>query len=149
MLEIGSSAPDFEAEDSTGGKFRLSSLRGKKVVLYFFPKAFTGGCTIETKQLAALSPKLGEQGVQIVGVSVDEAGTQAKFATHCGASFPIVGDPTKEISRKYGVLSLVGLSKRATFFLDEQGVVQDVVVSLLPNPHLTRTRERYLSSPAA
>lgn len=147
MITKGSPAPDFEALDSNGQKFRLSQLRGKKVILYFFPKAFTGGCTIETKEFAKVAPQLAPKGVEVVGISVDTPETQTKFAESCGATFPIVGDRSKEVAKAYGVLSFVGMSKRTTFFIDEQGIVTDVVSTLLPNAHLARTRELYLPSP--
>ena len=146
MLAVGTLAPDFEAIDSRGQPFRLSSLRGQKVVLYFFPKAFTGGCTLETRQFAQLAPALSEQGVQVIGVSVDDAGTQHRFADHCGASFPIVSDSTKAIARSYGVLSFLGFSKRVTYFLDEAGTVQEAVAGMLPGPHVARTKARFLAA---
>jgi peroxiredoxin Q/BCP len=149
MIEIGTPAPDFESIDSRGKRFRLSDLRGKKVVLYFFPKAFTGGCTIETKQFAELSPSLSNRGVEVVGISVDSAETQTKFAAHCAANFPIVSDPSKVIARSFGVLSLVGFSKRVTFFIDEGGIVRDIVASMLPGPHLSRVRKEFLAADGA
>ena len=143
MIAVGDPAPEFTGRDSTGAEFRLSSLRGRKVVLYFFPKAFTAGCTRETRDFAGIAPGLAEQGVQVVGISVDTSETQRRFAEECGANFPIVGDPDKTIARSYGVLSLLGFAKRVTFFLDEQGVVRDSVQSILPGPHLHRTREQF------
>jgi thioredoxin-dependent peroxiredoxin len=147
VIAVGSPAPEFEGKDSKGETFRLSSLRGRQVVLYFFPKAFTGGCTLETRQLGALAPDLAAKGVQVVGVSVDSEETQHRFAAHCQASFPLVSDRTKSISRSYGVLSLLGFSKRVTFYLDESGVVRDVMTGMLPGPHLARTKARFLSPP--
>ncbi|MFZ0830170.1 MAG: peroxiredoxin [Thermoplasmata archaeon] len=142
MIGIGSAAPDFESMDSRGEKFRLSGLRGKKVVLYFFPKAFTGGCTMETKQFAEISPSLSSRGVEVVGISVDPAETQTRFAAHCAAPFPIVSDPSKAIARSYGVLSFIGFSKRVTFYIDEGGIVRDIVASMLPGPHVARARQQ-------
>ena len=147
MIGVGTTAPEFEGKASHGESFRLSSLRGKQVVLYFFPKAFTGGCTLETQRFAALAPELAAKGVEIVGVSVDPVETQGRFAEECHASFPIVSDSSKTIARAFGVLSILGMSKRVTFFLDETGVVRDVVSGLLPGPHLERARSRYLAGP--
>jgi thioredoxin-dependent peroxiredoxin len=144
MLAVGSEAPDFEGIDSRGERFRLSSLRGRSVVLYFFPKAFTGGCTLETQQFAVLEPALSGKGVQVVGVSVDSAETQKRFAEHCQAAFPIVSDADKSIARAYGILSLLGFSKRVTFFLDEAGVVRETVSGMMPGPHLAKAKARYL-----
>lgn len=145
MIEAGAPAPDFESLDSRGEKFRLSSLRGKKVVLYFFPKAFTTGCTIETKGFGEISPALAERGVHVVGVSVDEPATEAKFAAKCGVTFPIVGDPDKSIAKAYGVLSFIGITKRVTFFIDESGVIRDVVSGLMPGPHVDRAKTSFLA----
>ncbi|MCI4369197.1 MAG: peroxiredoxin [Thermoplasmata archaeon] len=144
MIATGSPAPDFEAVDSRGERFRLAGLRGKKVVLYFFPKAFTAGCARETRQFAEISHALADNGVEVVGISVDFAETQRRFAADCRATFPIVGDPSKAIARSYGVLSFIGVSKRVTFFIDEAGTVGDIVASALPGPHVARAKERYL-----
>jgi peroxiredoxin Q/BCP len=143
-VKVGVAAPDFESVDSRGATLRLSSFRGQSVILYFFPKAFTGGCTTETREFAEVAPALRERGVQVIGISVDTAETQAKFAVECKADFPIVADASKAIARSYGVLSFLGVSKRVTCFLDESGVVIDVVASMLPGPHVSRSKERFL-----
>lgn len=138
MLEKGATAPEFEAESSKGGLLKLSKMRGKKVVLYFFPKSFTSGCTRETHEFASAYPKLSGQGTEVIGVSVDTVDTQAKFANECGAGFPIIADPTKVIAKSYGVMSRFGVARRVTFLIDEQGRVQEVVESMLPSPHVER-----------
>jgi thioredoxin-dependent peroxiredoxin len=144
MIGPGDAAPDFQAADTSGRTFRFSSLRGRPVILFFFPKAFTAGCTAETRQFGELAPPLAEQGVQVVGISVDTSETLGRFQSHCAASFPLLSDASKEIARRYGVLSILGMSKRATFFVDAGGTVEEVVVSLLPGPHLRSARARYL-----
>lgn len=144
MIEVGTPAPDFEGIDSRGATFRLSSLRGRRVVLYFFPKAFTPGCTAETRQFSGLYPALADRGVEVVGVSVDPPETQRRFAEQCEAPFPIVGDPTREISTAYGVLSALGVSRRVTFYLDEGGIVREVVSGLLPGRHLRKAQGLFL-----
>jgi peroxiredoxin Q/BCP len=149
LIGIGRPAPDFESIDSRGETFRLSSLRGKKVVLYFFPKAFTGGCTMETKEFAEISPPLARRGVELVGISVDPVETQRRFAAECSAAFPIVSDASKAIARSYGVLSFIGFSKRVTFFIDERGIVLDVVASMMPGAHVSRARQRFLATDGA
>lgn len=145
MLRAGQVAPDFDALTSRGDRLRLSELRGAPVVLYFFPKAFTGGCTRETRQFAEMAPRLAARGVRIVGISVDTAETQSRFAAHCAASFPIVSDESRAIARAYGVLSALGFAKRVTFLIDDSGVVRDIVASLLPGPHSARARGRFLT----
>lgn len=144
-ISVGDVAPDFEAPTSQGGKLKLSGLRGKKVVLYFYPKAFTPGCTVGTQRFAEITPLLDQKGVQVIGISVDNANTQHKFAESCHANFPLVDDETKGISKSYGVLGMMGLAKRVTFFLDENGKVVDLVDAMRPAAHLDRTRERFLA----
>lgn len=149
MLATGMPAPDFETPASDGSRFRLSSLRGHRVILYFFPKAFAGGCTSETKGFGELAPGWAERGVRIVGISADAPETQRKFGAACAASFPILSDGSKAIARSYGVLSAFGFVRRVTFFIDESGTVQDVVAGLLPGPHLARAKERFGASGGA
>lgn len=136
MIAVGEPAPDFEAPDSAGRSLRLSSLRGRKVLLYFFPKAFTAGCAAETRQFGVLAPALAERGILVLGISVDPAETQRRFAVSCKATFPLLSDATKAISRSYGVLSVLGVAKRVSFLIDEAGVVRGTKSSVLPGPHL-------------
>jgi len=106
------------------------------VILYFFPKANTTGCTIETRGFAERYPAFQRSGFEVIGVSVDSDETQAAFGAKCSSEFPLVADPTKEIAQKYGVLGFLGVAKRVTFFLDGEGRVREVVEGMLPGPHL-------------
>jgi peroxiredoxin Q/BCP len=118
------------------------------VVLYFFPKAFTRGCAAETRGFADMYPELRARNVHLAGISVDSPESQRRFAEECRAEFPILPDRTKEIARAYGILGLLGMAKRVTFFVDSKGVVTDVVQSILPEPHLQRARDTFLASAA-
>jgi thioredoxin-dependent peroxiredoxin len=115
-------------------------------VLYFFPKAFTRGCAAETRGFSDLYPELQARNVQVAGISVDAPESQRRFADECRADFPMLPDRTKEIARAYGILGLIGLAKRVTFFVDTKGVVTDVVQSILPEPHLQRARDTFLAT---
>ncbi|MCQ4336131.1 MAG: peroxiredoxin [Sulfolobales archaeon] len=129
-MEVGSQAPDFEAE-STKGKIRLSDFKGKRVVLYFFPKAFTPGCTRETQKFAEMYEKFKELNAEVIGVSADKLSTQERFAQKYNALFPLVADPDLKIISTYGVLSESGKSaSRVTFVIDENGVVRAVIKGL-------------------
>jgi Peroxiredoxin len=88
VVQVGDPVPDLELE-TTAGKIRLSQLRGKKVVLYFFPKAFTMGCTRELKRFAELYEEFRKAGAEVIGVSVDGLETQRRFAEKYGARFPL------------------------------------------------------------
>lgn len=136
MLAVGAPAPDFSFHAPDGSTRTLSSYRGHPVVVYFFPKANTTGCTIETRGFAERYPRFQQQGLEVIGVSVDHADTQASFAQKCGSQFPMVGDDSKGIAKAYGVLGLLGVTKRVTFLLDRDLRVREVVEGMLPAPHL-------------
>lgn len=145
MLAAGESAPEFEGDTAAGARLRLSSLRGRSVILYFFPKAGTAGCTRESIGFAHYYSEFRAAGVEIVGVSVDEVGKQSKFTSECSLPFPLIADADKQIARRYGVLGVLGVARRVTFLLDGDGRVVEVVDTLLPGPHVRRARDRFLA----
>ncbi|MBW9140754.1 MAG: peroxiredoxin [Candidatus Aramenus sp.] len=129
-MEIGQEAPDFEAE-SNQGTVKLSSLRGKKVVLYFYPKSFTPGCTRELERFTELYSEFKQNNAEVVGVSVDSVSTQKRFAEKYNAPFPLVSDKEKKVATLYGVLNEKGTSaQRVTFVIDENGKVVAVLRNL-------------------
>jgi thioredoxin-dependent peroxiredoxin len=144
MIEPGSQAPDFDAPTSKGKNLKLSSLRGKPVILYFYPKAFTSGCAAETRAFGKMYPQLVAKGVEVVGVSVDDTDKQTAFAEDCHADFPLVADHDKNISKSYGVLGSFQVAKRVTFYIDPSGKVAEVVASAFPGAHTDKAVERYL-----
>jgi thioredoxin-dependent peroxiredoxin len=146
MIGAGAQAPDFEAPTSKGSNLVLSSLRGKSVILYFYPKAFTSGCAMETRTFGQMYPELSSQGVEVVGVSVDDVEKQSAFATDCQAEFPLVSDSNKAIAKSYGVLGTFGLAKRVTFYIDPAGKVSEVVESMRPGVHTEKAVKKYLSA---
>ena len=135
MLVPGDMAPDFEGTTASGSTLRLSSLRGRRVVLYFYPKAMTLGCTRESRAFAVQYPTLKAQGTEVIGVSVDDAGTQRTFQERCALPFPLIADVGGAISRRYGVLGAFGRARRVTFFLSADGRVDRIVRSMRPGPH--------------
>lgn len=144
MIDAGVQAPDFDAPSSKGHNLKLSSLRGKPVILYFYPKAFTSGCAMETRTFGQLYPKLSARGVEVVGVSVDDAEKQTAFAVDCKADFPLVSDQDRRIAESYGVLGSFKVAKRVTFYIDPSGKVSEVVDSPRPGPHTEKAVERFL-----
>jgi peroxiredoxin Q/BCP len=145
MTKTGDMAPEIVATTADGQPFRLSEWRGCYVVLYFYPKAFTRGCAAETRGFSTIYPQLRDRQVKLAGVSVDAPETQRRFADECHAEFPMIPDRAKSIAQSYGILGLIGLAKRVTFFIDPAGRVIDVVQSILPEPHLHRVRETLLA----
>ena len=127
MLKIGDQAPDFTATATDGRTVRLSELRGTRVVMYFFPKAFTTGCTIETRQFRDAYPELKALGVEVIGVSADSHETQCDFAAKENVSFPMIGDASRSIGKSYDALwPLLAVNQRITYVIDESGRIERV-----------------------
>jgi len=144
MIAAGDTAPDFTAPNQDGTPFRLSSLRGSPVVLYFYPKADTPGCTIESKGFRDVHAEFAAKKVHIVGVSVDDCPAQKAFAQKYGLPFPLVADSSKAVATAFGVLGPRGSARRVTFLIDPNGKVLEVVDASSPDPHLERARARFL-----
>lgn len=149
MLTVGAEAPDFTGLTSNGSSFTLSSLRGRPIVLYFYPKANTPGCTQEARGFTDHFSEFARAGVAVVGVSVDSVESQAKFQERCSIPYPLVADHDRSIAERYGVLGLFGVAKRVTFFLDPHGRVEDRLEGILPGPHVRRALERLSAHPSA
>lgn len=143
MIEVGALAPEFTGTTAEGAPFSLSSTRGRPLVLYFYPKASTAGCTREAREFTGVYDDLQRQGVAVVGVSVDSVGAQKRFADNCGIPFPLIADSDKAIARKYGVLGILGIARRVTFLVDATGHVAEVVEGILPGQHVQAARNRF------
>ncbi len=142
MVGVGEPAPEFAGRTAEGGSISLADFRGRPLILYFFPKANTAGCTAEAKGFASHFPEFQSAGVAVVGVSVDSEEAQQQFAADCALPFPLVADRDRAIARAYGTLGLLGFAKRTTFFIGADGRVEEVVQGMLPAPHVRRAVER-------
>lgn len=120
MLEVGSLAPEIDTVDQHGRPLRLSEqVRRLCAVLYFFPKAFTPGCTRETEAFRDNYNELHLAGASVIGVSTDDGETQCRFADSLKAPFPMLSDPNGQIAAAYDVRwPLIGLAKRVTYIVD-------------------------------
>lgn len=128
MIRVGDQAPDFSAIDCQGRPVRLSDFRGRRTVLFFFPKAFTLGCTIENRAFRDNHALIRSLGAELIGVSVDKVQRQCEFAEKENLRFALIGDESKEIGRAYGVLwPVLAIDRRATFILDPGGRVENVI----------------------
>ena len=142
MVKVGDTAPDFTAADDTGSGFTLGSLRGSKVVLYFYPKDNTPGCTQEACDFRDLSPALARKNSVVIGVSTDSVRSHQKFKSKYSLPFTLVADPEREIVNKYGVWvekknygrSYMGVA-RTTFVIDEEGGVEGVFENVKVKGH--------------
>ena len=136
-LKAGDAAPEFSLVGSDGKTHKLSDHKGKQaVVLAWFPKAFTGGCTLECKSLAANGDKIRKYDVAYFMASVDpvegEKGNKA-FAESEKADFPMLSDPTKEVAGAYGVLNPErGVASRWTFYIDKNGTIAAIDKAVKP-----------------
>jgi len=127
----GQAAPDFTAPRTGGGEFRLSDLRGKSaVVLYFYPKDETPGCTAEACAFRDSYEIFVDAGAEVVGVSGDSVDSHERFAEHHELPFILISDKGGALRRQYGVKATLGVwPGRVTFVIDKDGIVRHVFVS--------------------
>ena len=137
MLQIGTKAPDFTLPDQNGALHSLEEYRGKKVVLYFYPKDNTPGCTAEACSLRNGYAMLQKAGYQVIGVSKDSEASHQKFAAKYELPFPLISDPEHRLCEEVGVWQLKKMAGReymgvvrTTFVLDEAGVITHVITKV-------------------
>jgi peroxiredoxin Q/BCP len=126
---VGAAAPTFSLNNQEGKQVGLNDFKGKWVVLYFYPKDFTSGCTLEARNFQRDLAKYDAAGVVILGVSVDTAESHKEFCTKEGLNFKLLSDPDAKVSTEYGsVMEYNGakLSARNTFIIDPQGKIAKV-----------------------
>lgn len=134
--QIGKPAPNFTAATTSGETIRLSDFRGHKVVLYFYPKDDTPGCTVEACGLRDLHQKIRETGAEVLGVSVDDVDSHQKFTQKYSLPFRLVADVDRKITETYGVYNEKWkMARRVTFLIDEQGNVAKVFDPVKPDVH--------------
>ncbi len=143
-LSPGQEAPDFEAVLHTGEKIRLSDLRGKIVVLYFYPRAMTSGCTREAMRFNELLDEFEKLGAIVLGASTDPVERNKRFAEKLGLRFKLISDPEGEIARLYGVLkegTKRPSAQRVTFVIDPEGRIVEVIKVRPAEKHADRALE--------
>jgi peroxiredoxin Q/BCP len=141
-LEVGDKAPTFRAKNQDGDTVSLSDFKGKKVVLYFYPKDDTPGCTKEACEFRDGWSKFKKRGVAVLGVSTDDEKSHRKFAEKFSLPFPLLADPEKKIVNDYGVWgekSMYGRkymgTHRVTYVIDEKGRIAAVWPKVKPEGH--------------
>jgi peroxiredoxin Q/BCP len=135
---VGAVAPSFTLPDQNGKPWRLQDVRGRWVVLYFYPKDDTPGCTQEACQFRDDLHALTALGAQIVGVSVDDSASHKKFAEKYHLPFPLLADQDAAVARSYGALSdllVVKYAKRYTFLIDPQGKIAKIYLQVDTSRH--------------
>lgn len=142
MIEAGEKAPDFTGKDQNGEEIKLSDYKGKKVVLYFYPKDDTPGCTKQACSLRDGFAELKKNNIEVLGVSADNKESHQKFIKKYDLPFTLLADTDKTIINKYGVYGeknmygkkFMGI-KRTTFLIDEDGIIKKVFKRVKTGEH--------------
>jgi peroxiredoxin Q/BCP len=142
MVEEGKPAPDFELTSDAGEQVKLSDFRGKPVVLYFYPKDDTPGCTAQACGIRDAYSEFQDRGAVVLGVSPDDEAAHVKFRDKYGLPFTLLADPAHEVSENYGVWveknrygkTYMGV-ERSTFLIDSGGKVAKVMRRVKPDTH--------------
>ena len=145
MVEEGELAPDFELRSDEGERVKLSQFRGKPVVLYFYPKDDTPGCTTQACSIRDNYDDFEERGAVVLGVSPDEETAHVKFKQKYGLPFTLLADPEHTVSELYGVWgerkymgrTYMGV-ERSTFLIDSEGRISNVMRKVKPDTHVER-----------
>jgi Peroxiredoxin len=155
MLKVGDKAPDFTVNDQDGNPVKLSALRGKKVVLYFYPKDMTPGCTAEACNLRDNYKTMVKKGYEILGVSTDSEKSHQKFIEKEKLPFRLLADTEKSIHDSYGTWvekSMYGRkymgTARVTFVIDEKGVIEDIIDKVDTKNHVSQILESKIEDTA-
>ena len=140
MLDAGMQAPDFSLPDKDGNIITLSDFKGKKVVLYFYPRDNTAGCTRQALAFAALNDEFTKKNTVVIGISKDSEASHKKFAEKHNLPFILISDPELDAIQKYSVWQekkLYGKVSmgvvRSTFIIDEKGIVESVMPKVKPD----------------
>ena len=145
MLQVGDVAPDFELLDEEGKPTRLSSFRGRNVVLVFYPAAFSPICTQELKGIASRGAQFDRENAAVVGISVDNKWSLRAFKRYESLTATLLSDfhPKGNVSQKYGVfMGETGYAKRGTFVIDREGVLRGITIK---EPKEPRSEEDYFN----
>lgn len=152
MISEGDSVPKFEATDANGSKVKSTDFKGKKHVIYFYPKDFTPGCTTEADEFSKDYKKFQKEGIEVIGVSPDDVESHKKFCDKMGIKFPLLADAEKEISQKFGVWGkkkfmgheYMGVF-RSTFLVNQKGKIFKIYPKVKPSGHSKEVLEDFLN----
>ena len=152
MISEGDSVPKFEATDANGNKVKSTDFKGKKHVIYFYPKDFTPGCTTEADEFSKDYKKFQKEGIEVIGVSPDDVESHKKFCDKMGIKFPLLADADKGISQKFGVWGkkkfmgreYMGVF-RSTFLVNQKGKIFKIYPKVKPSGHSKEVLEDFLN----
>jgi peroxiredoxin Q/BCP len=135
LLSVGAEVPDFSVRAHTGQEVSSRSLRGQVVVLYFYPKDGTPGCTVEAEQFTLTHEDLKKSGAVVIGVSSDDNASHEEFAREHGLPFLLLPDEDHSLAHAFGVKTTFGMTQRVTFIIDQTGHIARVYDSVTPKTH--------------
>lgn len=149
MLEKGDKIPDFKGIDQDGNEIKYADYKGKKLVIFFYPKASTPGCTAEACNLNDNLEALKAKGYELIGISADSVKRQKNFSEKYGFQYPLIADEDKKIINDFGVWGpkntfgkkYEGIH-RTTFLIDENGVVEEVIKKVKTKEHANQILEK-------
>ena len=152
-LKQGDKAPDFVLTDQNGHKVRLSDFKGRKLIIYFYPKAGTAGCTAQARAVRDAKDALSRAGVSVVGISPDSVSTQKKFDEKEALTFPLLSDEDHHVARSYGVWgekSMYGKKFmgiiRSSFLIGENGRVRRTWYKISPKDTIPKAMKEIKSA---
>ncbi len=142
MITEGDQEPKFELNDADGKQVKSSDFKGKKHVIYFYPRDFTPGCTIEADEFSKEYKKFQKHGIEIIGISKDDVESHKKFVDKMNIPYVLLSDPEAEVCKKFGVWGkkqfmgkeYMGI-QRSTFLVDEKGKIFKVFPTVKPKGH--------------
>ncbi|MDH3341297.1 MAG: thioredoxin-dependent thiol peroxidase [Nitrosopumilus sp.] len=152
MISEGDLVPKFEINDAYGKKVKSSDFKGKKHVIYFYPKDFTPGCTTEADEFSKDYKKFQKAGIEIIGISPDDVDSHKKFCDEMGIKYSLLADVDKEISKMFGVWGkkkfmgreYMGVM-RSTFLVDEKGKIFKIYPKVKPAGHSKEVLKDFLN----
>lgn len=142
MITEGDQEPKFELNDADGKQVKSSDFKGKKHVIYFYPRDFTPGCTVEADEFSKEYKKFQKHGIEIIGISKDDVESHKKFVDKMNIPYVLLSDPEAEVCKKFGVWGkkqfmgkeYMGV-QRSTFLVDEKGKIFKVFPAVKPKGH--------------
>lgn len=147
-LKVGDKAPEFDVKDQNGKVHKIADYQGKKVILYFYPKDLTPGCTVQSCDLRDNYESLIKDGFEVIGVSADDEAKHQKFIAKHKLPFNLLADIDRAVLNKYGVWGekkFMGKTydgiHRTTFIIDEKGVIENIITKVKTKIHTQQIRE--------
>ena len=150
MIEEGESVPKFEINDANGNKVKSTDFKGKKHVIYFYPKDFTPGCSTQADEFSAEYKKFQKEDIEIIGISPDDTNSHKKFCIKMGIKYVLLSDTEKEVSNAFGVWGMkkfmgreyMGVT-RSSFLVNEKGKIFKIYPKVKPLGHAKQVLEDF------